>query len=226
MRNPVKDFDWDTLYARYDRACKRFDSQRPSLYATEPKPKNDRELYYLLVDRAENELLSKKLISLGTYEPILYWKFYSQPAAAKRVCTRIRQDGSMQKSIERSLVNLNLPDKSSLKRDLPSMRELYKSIDDSCKQMHGLKSSTAIPARSTLLHFLFPNVVPIFDSQVLLAVGVTQKNANKKYKYLFDYIPFAWELASDNAIIPRKGWRETPLRLLDMALWVIRGNAK
>lgn len=226
MKNPIKNFEWGSLYVKYDETCKRFDSYSPSLHAIEPKPKNDRELYYALVDKVEDELLSKGFLSLGTYEAILYWKLYSQPAAVKTVCSRIRQDTAVQKSIEKSLMNLDVPNASSLQRDLTLMRRLYKSIGNSCKQMHGISSSTAIPARSTLLHFLYPNVVPIFDKQVLLAVGVTEKNANAKYEFLFDYIPFAWKLASDSTIIPQQGWRETPLRLLDMALWVIRGNTK
>lgn len=226
MKNPIEIFEWESLYAKYDETCKRFDSYSPSLHAIEPKPKNDRELYYALVDKVEVELSSKGFLSLGTYEGILYWKLYSQPAAVKRVCSRIRQDTTVQKGIEIGLINLDVPNASSLQRDLIVMRRLYESIANSSKQMYGIKNSTAIPARSTLLHFLYPNIVPIFDKQVLLAIGVTEKNANSKYEFLFDYISFAWKLASDSTIIPQQGWRETPLRLLDMALWVIRGNTK
>jgi len=88
--------------------------------------------------------------------------------------------------------------------------------------MYGLSNSCALPARSTFLHFLYPDTVPIFDKHVLRAVKITGKDANKKQDVLFDFIPFVWGI-SKNSKVP-VDWAETPLRLIDMALWVNRGK--
>jgi hypothetical protein len=221
VNNPITPyFDWSSLYKRYDATCKRFDPNASSLYGFPAKPKNDRYLYYLLIDRVASEKGKGGYIELGTYEGILYWKLYSQPAALKNVCSRIREDEALQRAIQKTLQTLGKRLPQTAPQDIEKVRHMYQIIQKYSKELYGISNSCALPARSTFLHFLYPGTVPIFDKQVLLAVGVTDKDANKKKDVLFDYIPFAWEI-SWNSHVP-VNWQETPLRLLDMALWVIR----
>ena len=222
MNNPIgTDFDWSSIYRKYDATCKRFDPDAPSLFAFGEKPRNDRYLYYGLIKRVMEEMAADGCIGLGTYEAILYWKLYSQPAAVKNVCWRIRQDGALQRAIQDTLQKLSILLPQTVLADIIQIRHLYDLLQSYGNSLYGMASSCALPARSTLFHFIYPNAIPIFDKQVLLAVGVTEKDANKKHHTLFDYIQFAWDISKNSHIIPQD-WQETPLRLLDMALWVIR----
>ena len=74
------------------------------------------------------------------------------------------------------------------------------------------------------LHFFNPSVVPIFDRMVLQAVGLWSPGANTRLAVLEAYLPIAWQLADEYATRPRE-FVETPVRLIDMALWVGRGSA-
>lgn len=222
MRNPVNnDFDWSSLYKRYDDTCRRFDPTYPYLYDLTEKPKNDRYLYNSLVKKVNKERTSKGCIGLGTYEAILYWKLYSQPAATMNVCARIRNDKSIQEGIKTALRGFGEQlSATEVTENIVSIKNLYNLLDNYGRQLFGLKDPCALPTRTTLLHFLYPNVIPLFDKQVLLAVGVNEKGANRSHDCLYQYIKFAWR-ESKNPNIP-KDWQETPIRLLDMALWVIR----
>jgi hypothetical protein len=88
----------------------------------------------------------------------------------------------------------------------------------------GMKTASALPVRTTFLHYLFPAVVPIFDTMVLKAVGVDEPNANQRADVLREYLPFAWELTDQHAAHVPGHSRETSVRLIDMALWVVRGE--
>lgn len=68
---------------------------------------------------------------------------------------------------------------------------------------------------------LYPNVVPIFDKMVLKAVGAWHDGANQNIGVLRQYIPHAWSLA-DKHTQQLAGFKESPVRLVDMALWVKR----
>jgi hypothetical protein len=224
MYNPIdNNFNWSTLYREYDNTCRRFDSDSPYLYDLKERPKNDRDLYYFLVTKVKEEIITEGFIKLGTYEAILYWKLYSQPAALKNVCVRIRNDQMIQTDIEATLKlisgQLALV---NVTEDINTIKRLYNLVDKYAHKLFGLKDACALPARTTLLHFFYPGIIPLFDKQVLLAVGVTEQGANRRQDYLYKYIEFAWR-ESKKTNIPKK-WHETPLRLLDMALWVTRGQ--
>jgi hypothetical protein len=225
MRNPINNnFDWSSLYQRYDATCRRFDPTSPYLYDFAEKLKNnDRCLYNSLVEKVSKDRSTKGYIGLGTYEAILYWKLYSQPAATKNICAKIRSDKTIKIEIETALKGLGVQlSATDVTENIASIENLYNLLDNHGRQLFGLKDACALPARTTLLHFLYPNVVPLFDKQVLHAVGVTEQNANRRRECLYHYIQFAWR-ESKKPNIP-KDWQETPLRLLDMALWVIRGK--
>ena len=223
MHNPLNRFEWDYLYKGYDSACNRFDINSPSLAELEPKPKNDRFLYCQLVKRIEAEREIDSTISLGTYEAILYWKLYSQPAAVTNTCKKITNELRIGEAISYALPKLMLELPMTIERNSDVVKNLFSTIDLYKKSLYGMKNSCSLPVRSTFLHFLYPNVVPIFDKQVLLAVGVNSKNANKDFSIFLEYLEFAWTLSDRKSLIPTD-LKETPLRLLDMALWVNRGK--
>jgi hypothetical protein len=221
VKNPITpNFDWSSLYDSYDATCKRFDSNTSSLHGFALKPKNDRYLYYALIDKVKNERQKKGFIELNTYEAILYWKLYSQPAAVKNVCSRIRENDSIQGAIQKALINLGESLPQTLPENIEEVTQLYETVQRYAGGLYGLSNSCALPARSTFLHFFYPSTVPIFDKQVLLAVGIVDKDANKKQNILLNYIEFSWEISKDSNV--PQDWQETPLRLIDMALWVIR----
>lgn len=74
----------------------------------------------------------------------------------------------------------------------------------------------------------YPHVVPIFDRMVLQAVGVNDNKANQSEGVFRRYLPHAWGLADRHGkhAQERFQFQETPLRLVDMALWVKRGDGR
>ncbi len=224
MFNPIdKRYPWDSLYQRYDDKCKGFDADSPCLYAFSQKPINDRSLYYMLVDAIKRERNTSGFITLRIYEAILYWKLNSQPCALWQVCKKIRSNDELQRNIETGLRQLGQELPLTIEKKRTHVDELYLVLNRNAALLHGMKSPNALPVRTTLLHFLYPEVVPLYDKQVLAAVGITAKDANKDKATLKEYIQFAWSIAENPEYIPQT-WRETPLRLLDMALWVIRSS--
>jgi hypothetical protein len=77
---------------------------------------------------------------------------------------------------------------------------------------------------NNFLHFVYPSIVPIFDKMVLQAVGIRETNANQKVSVLKEYLPFAWELADRYMHNATVFDNESDVRVIDMALWVGRGN--
>ena len=222
MLDPLVRFNWKSLYDDYDVLCRRFDPSAPFLYSLSPRPETDRSLYYALVERFAHEQSSPTGVTIGTYEAMLYWKPYSQPAAIANTCKPLRERTSLKEIVSQSL--------RSLSSELRSARNTSpKNILDSFREigmygLWGMKSATALPVRTTFLHFVAPSITPIFDKQVLLAVGVTQKKANEKMAFLELYLPHARTLASRYSNSFSIFEKETPIRLIDMALWVIRGG--
>jgi hypothetical protein len=91
-------------------------------------------------------------------------------------------------------------------------------------KLRGMQDPTALPVRTTFLHFTSPNAIPIFDKQVLLAVGVSDKYANQKLDYLRLYFPHVFALTERYAQSFSPTDEESPLRLVDMALWVTKNS--
>ena len=220
----LQGFDWDTLYAQYDLTCKKYDPSVPYLYAFEERPPTDRQLYYALVGRVRSERSTEEGLSIATYEAMMYWKLYSQPAATRNVCERIHADGDVKASIAEGLRSLHQVLPANLPRALSEVQKLYDDLEEPARHLHGMKTSCSLAVRSTLLHFAYPDVIPLFDKQVLLAVGVSEKNANQNRRYLFKFMELAWALSASASLVPTN-WQESPLRLLDMVFWVTRGGA-
>ncbi len=223
MLDPLVLFNWKSLHQDYDDLCKKkFDPSVPFLYSLSPRPGSDRSLYYSLVERFAHELNSPTGITIGTYEAMLYWKLYSQPAAVANTCKGLRQSASLQDIVSRALNKLSAQLRGTA--GAISARPLDQVQGLGLYGIWGMKSSTALPVRTTFLHFVEPSAMPIFDKQVLLAVGVKDKKANEKIAFLQLYLPHARTLASRYSNCFAIFKTETPIRLIDMALWVVRGG--
>lgn len=223
MRDPLRDFEWSSLYQRYDNRCLGFD--RTSVFLTAPevdRPGSDRALYYQLIDLFSEERRNSIAEPMGIYEALLYWKLYSQSTATYSLDKWLRQDSSKQKSAQERLFRLFQEIPATLVRCPAEIVERVKWLGEF--QLPGITSPCALPVRTTLLHLLYPSVVPIFDQMVLKAVGAWEKNANRKTSVLKNYIPFAWELADKYAQQISSFTTERPVRVIDMALWVSRGE--
>jgi hypothetical protein len=138
---------------------------------------------------------------------------YSQPAAVSNL-------GRWLQSFEPCVLNGFLTAAPAiLSCRIPDVMSLINLVGR--YQLPGMKSDTALPVRTTFLHILYPNVVPIFDQMVLKAVGAWYEGANQSTSVLQQYIPHAWALA-DRHTQQRTGFKETAVRLTDMALWLTR----
>jgi hypothetical protein len=222
MIDPLHAFDWSSLYAGYDSTCLRFDktSIHLSAFGSRP-PATDRELYYCLTKAfAPDRRATGDPIAM--YEALLYWKLYSQPAARSNIGRWLRTNNASREIAERHLLKLFATLPQTLARQADTVISSIRQLDDF--PIPGMRSSCALPVRTTLLHFMYPTVVPIFDKMVLKAVGVRERNANQKLAVLKEYLPFAWGLAEQHAPDLSQFPSESAIRVLDMALWVSRDN--
>jgi hypothetical protein len=214
MSDPLVGFDWRTVHALYDVTCRGFKSNSKHLRGFYLGATNDRFLYHKLVATAVSEVRSR--LDADWYEALLYWKLYSQPAPLSKI-TEWRQ------SLAPGLLGdflAKLP--TTIPRKVQDVVDLVELVDTF--QFPGMKSCTALPVRTTLLHILYPNTVPIFDKMVLNAVGAWRKGASQRISVLRQYIAHAWEL-TDKHTQQLSGFEESPVRLIDMALWVKRSSA-
>jgi hypothetical protein len=182
------------------------------------RPDSDRALYYELLKAFCPEQRIAIAEPVCFYEALLYWKLYSQNTNLKQWL----QDPFKRMQVQKSLIRLFQRLPASLER-IPSVivNEINK-LDEF--QLPGMASSCALPVRTTFLHFIYPSVVPIFDKMVLQAVGAWYKGANQSTEVLMEYLPFAWELSDRYARQVSIFEKEGPIRVIDMALWVVRGQ--
>jgi hypothetical protein len=220
MKDPLREFDWSRLYERYDALCARFNSSVAHLRAFAPRPQSDRDLYYELLRSVHNSSTRHPNLSIDRYEALLYWKLYSQPAAVANLRRWLGPEVCVEEADRLTRLVSELP--IDLQRDVTDVTVVVKRLG--VYKLAGMKTETALPVRTTLLHFFFPNVVPIFDKMVLQAVGMSDQFANQKISVLSRYLPFAWELAERYGAQFVSFSPETPIRLIDMALWVSRGG--
>jgi len=213
MADPLLSFNWRMLYRRYDAACKRFESRSGHLSGAIPTPTTDRALYYWLVRTAAPNGGIRPTLDLRWYEALLYWKLYSSTP-----------DSSVSKWLQRFDIGgfqrllAQMPETAT--RNASDILALVEKIGT--YQLPGMASPDALPVRTTFLHILYPTVVPIFDKMVLKAVGAWFEGANKRVSMFCQYLPHAWALADKHAQ-GVSGLMESPVRLVDMALWVERG---
>ena len=220
--DPLPGFDWPSLYRRYDShpSCKRFApaSDHLSRFGSS-RPASDRQLYYRLVGLYAPDARSADSDTVGLYESLLYWKLYSQPAARSQIGVWLAPSGKGRAWAAVQLPRLLRELPPTIGRDVDAVVDLVEGLGRF--ELPGAASCGAIPVRSTLLHFLYPSVVPIFDKMVLQAVGVDEPNANHKISVFRKYVLHVWGLADRHAAA-MAGCSETALRLTDMSLWIIR----
>jgi hypothetical protein len=222
MHDPLVAFDWTSLYRRYDESCRRFNSQSPHLARFgSDRPASDRSLYYRLIDCYGPAVRQDDPDPVGLYEALLYWKLYSQGTTAYHLA-KMAPGTELRVLAAASLPRLLARLPARLDRNVGTIVRTVQTLDE--YELPRMKGRCAIPVRSTFLHFLYPSTVPVFDRMVLQAVGVDHKGANKDYSVFREFVPFAWALADRHAQLATLGHRESPLRLIDMASWVHRGQ--
>ena len=222
--DPLDGFDWNSLGDRYQELCQKFKPSAPYLAAISPRPISDRALYAVLVARFAEELRSTSGITYETYLAMLYWKLYSQGAAIANTCEFLAANTEARRNASVKLRQLSSQLQNVSTKEPHEIINLLRDHDRFC--FRGMATDTSLPVRSTFLHFARPGEVPIFDKQVLLAVGVSEENANQKFRFLEAYLPHARMLAARHARSFSTSDAEGPLRLVDMALWVLLGRRR
>ena len=211
MNDPLENFNWETLHERYDNLCNGFNNDSEYLSYFKSRPKSDRELYYFLIREFSRG------VNLDLYKAMLYWKLYSQPAAVANILGRINNHSDVENKLTILSKRLSL----KIERNIDDIVELVQINKIS---IFGMGGNNTFPVRTTFLHFVYPEIIPVFDKMILQAVGIEENNANHDIQVLKEYIPFAWELTDKYKSQFNKSWQETSIRLIDMALWVNRGN--
>ena len=220
MIDPLGKFDWSSLCETYDHMCSqtsRFKASVSQLDVFDPKPKSDRELYYSISSSILEERELGTLMSLPLYEAIVYWKMYS-------TSPKINNDMKKRRDIQ-----------LKLQRALPAFRDFPTRIERQQQDVLSLVQRTmglglygmGLPVCTTALHYLYPSIVPIFDQMILRAVGydreeVKKKRLNQSQGLYGDYLQFHWSLV-DKYMNKIPDFRETPVRTIEMALWISRG---
>jgi hypothetical protein len=222
LADPLENFDWGNLGIRYEDLSKRFKRSSPYLVSISPIPTSDRHLYQILARRFAEELHSASGITYETYLAMLYWKLYSQGAAVANTCKFLVENVQAREKATIGLRHLSAHLCQVSTKEPHEIIELLR--DHSQFRFRGMEDKTALPVRTTFLHFARPADVPIFDKQVLLAIGITEKYANHNFQYLQAYLPHARMLAAKHAQFFLSLNSEEPLRLIDMALWVVLGR--
>lgn len=220
MRDPLVGFAWDALHERYDAMCSRFQPHLPHLEGLGAQVRSDRALYHVLCSRFRS---SERLPGLELYEAMLYWKLYGIPQALGILRSFIRANPEQRTHAAGRFAALVAAMPSAIERDVDEVVRLIEHIGSF--DLLGMKSPTALPMRTTFLHFRYPTVVPIFDRMVLQAVGVCEDEANHDIRVLREYVPFAWDLA-ERHLSAVNGFAESQVRLIDMALWIVRGQER
>jgi len=176
-----------------------------------------------LIDLFSEDRRSSIAEPISIYEALLYWKLYSQSTTPYSLDKWLRQDVPERKRAQDRLLRLFQEIPATLAKCPLEIVERVKWLGEF--QLPGMASPGSLPVRTTFLHFLYPSVVPILDQMVLKAIGAWSKNANRKTSVLKNYIPFAWELAEEYAQQISGFTKEGPMRVIDMALWVNRGES-
>ena len=221
MIDPLQDFDWQSLYAEYDEKCARAGRYKENVSALKcfsPPPKKDRELYYSLLSRISSERKTGSLMTLQTYAAIIYWKMYS---TSPKTNNDIDKDINLQERLKKRLQPFsNYPTKIAKDRKL-ILKLVERTLEN---KPYGMR----LPVCTAVLHYLYPNVVPIFDQMVLQAIGyskdqIKSRQLNQSQELYNEYLDHHWSMVEkySNNI---RNFQEKPVRVVEMALWITRGN--
>ena len=219
MTDPLAGFHWPTLAEQYDARCRGFDrrSAHLAVFGVD-RPASDRALYHLLAQHYAPACLRVQADLGGLFEALLYWKYYSQGTADRNIALFGAPDTDTREQSVSGLRRLLTALPTTIERSTNAVVGLVRDLSSYDVPCLG---PTALPTKTTLLHFAYPHVVPIFDKQVLKAVGEPGKG-NHSFPVLRRYLPFAWELSDRYGPQAAFGRGESALRAVDMALWVLR----
>jgi hypothetical protein len=220
LTDPLVGFPWTELFSLYDDACRGFDATAGHLEDLPEKQCCDRRLYYVLLDRFRVELSESSGLRTETYRAMLYWKHYSSGRRrAELLCDRVVKD---QDSVGVALQHLSNKLRRPVERIPSVICELVESLGK--YKLPGMAASSSLPTRTTFLHFAYPSVVPIFDSQALKSFDILQDCSNLRSDLLSRYIDSVYQLSDKHALLHPKDARESHIRITEMALWVLRGK--
>ncbi len=231
MIDPLSKFDWRTLYERYDELCTRYrrDSRCLERFGSgSERPKSDRELYYRLIDLYAPAERASDCDVVGTYIALLYWKLYSTLGEGTDNTIlerwRLKPNGEKRDTSKSAILEL-FKDRAPLSRDSAAMAKRLAELPQ-IPGMGAKDKGCPTPVRSTFLHFLYPSVAPIFDKVVLEAVRESSPaEAVCNIDKFQEYTQHVWKLADgyEKKIAPFR-YEESPVRLIEMALWITRGS--
>jgi len=222
MIDPLSSFNWNGLYKSYDAKCNqsgRFNNTVSALNTFSSKPNSDRSLYYKILSIIQQERKSGTLMSLPTYEAIIYWKMYS--TCGDKINRDIHNKDWVIPKLRSGLRQFNgfapriKQNKNNVLSLVSGMLRLH---------LYGMR----LPVCTTVLHFLYPDVIPIFDKMVLMAVGYTAQqikmgDLNQDQQLYGQYVEHVWSLIKKYGNqIRAKRLSESPVRIIDMALWITR----
>jgi len=158
-------------------------------------------------------------MSLPTYEAIIYWKMYSTCG------DKINRDIHNKAQVIPKLMS-KLPQFGGF---LPRIMQHKNDVSSLVTKTLGLRLyGMGLPVCTAILHFLYPDVIPIFDKMVLMAVGYTRDqikrgSLNQNQDLYCQYVEHVWSLIKRYANqINAQKFEESPVRIVDMALWVTR----
>ena len=107
MSDPLTNFDWSSLYRKYDARCIGFDKNSTFLATLGADlPNSDRMLYYRLRDLFSIKQRVALTDPISTYEALLYWKLYSQSTATYNLPKWLREDASKRIRAQENLLQL------------------------------------------------------------------------------------------------------------------------
>lgn len=214
MKDSLADFDWAKLEEKYKNECEgKYQSMRRHFDVFTPSPQNELDLYRWICSRFTDERATG--VRLDTYRAMLFWKLYS---TGLKHFQRLGKDESPQQRTQDSLRSLNLPD--HIDKNLDTIVQLANRLYE-C-QLYAMGDCNRYAVRTTFLHFAYPSVIPILDKMTLRAVG--RKDANMDDPLLREYVAHVRTLAGRYAErFAETKLDFTPVRLVEMALWVHRG---
>lgn len=224
MKDPLKNFNFSTIYKEYKaRTCsyENYANEINDMGIDYNKINSDPGLYYYLKDKFSQ----KKSITIYNYIALLFWKLntsgnflWKQLLYDRNGKSKIDEEEKLKKIIKK------LP--SELKvADVEKFLDIFNYLKKENNLLPGIKTDTAWPTRSTLLHFIYPNIIPIFDQMVLKALYPNyQKGDNQKKEKFLIYINDVHGLAKKYKvkISQVRQNNDTNIRLIEMALWIIR----
>ncbi|MCX5887398.1 MAG: hypothetical protein NT096_16040 [Proteobacteria bacterium] len=155
-------------------------------------------------------------MSLSTYESIVYWKMYS---TSLKINNDLRQRHEIRTKLQNLLTGLNnFPE--TIENRASEVLDLVRRMLE--LGLYGMR----LPVCTTVLHFMYPGVIPIFDQMILRAVGyskteISQKQLNQSKELYAEYLEHHWSLV-DKYLMKISGFQESPIRIIEMALWVKR----